>query len=239
MEKSNNTKKWNDYFGNIRAKYDLRVNPKKPLVIFLDGKNVTTGKDFNLLNSGKDSFIDVMEQTVKYFTYQYDCIAICGVDEVSFIMKSAESIIDKINSSRNFRSNEITSVFSQYFFEYFNKINKNNVVYWHAKCYSIPTQKVQSYIKYRSKVIFNTFTTYFLKKNMVKNAGKMNPEDKIKLCKQMDYYDDIEKYARGIVYYKGEQIDLDEYLNGNIKIVKENKKENSEYIDPKAFNELF
>ena len=74
---------------------------------------------------------------------------------------------------------------------------------------------------------------------MIKNAGKMRPEDKIKLCKQMDYYDDIEEYARGIIYYKGERIDLDEYLNGNIKALKENEKETPEYLDPKSFNEMF
>lgn len=31
---------WNDYFGNIRKKYNMRVSQKNPLVIDLDGKNV-------------------------------------------------------------------------------------------------------------------------------------------------------------------------------------------------------
>lgn len=239
MESSNDVKVWNDYFGSIRGKYDMRVSPKKPLVIFLDGKNVTTGNNFSLLDNSKDSFQDIMEQTIKHFTAEYDCMALFGVDEVSFILKSAESIIDKINSSKNYRSNEITSIFSQYFFEYFNKMNPKELVYWHSKCYSIPEQKIESYIRYRSKVIFNTFTTYFLKKNNIKDAGHIKFDEKIKRCKQIENYKELEEYAKGILYLNGEKIDLDEYLKGNIKSIEITQKHETEFLDLKAFDDLF
>lgn len=240
MEDLNNTKVWNSYFGNIRKKYDLKVSEKKPLVIFLDGKGVTTGNDFNLANNYKGGFIDIMEQTVAHFTAEYSCIALFGVDEVSFIFENAGSMIDKVNNNRNFKTNEITSVFSQYFFEYFNKLNSQNAVYWHARCHSIPEQKIESYIKFRSNAIFNTFTTYFLKKNMVKDAGHIKLDEKIKLCREKDSYKEIEEYAKGILYLNGERIELEEYLKGNIKVAEETKKENSaEYIDLSSFDELF
>lgn len=239
MEKINNENSWNDYFGNIRNKYNMRVSRSKPLVIDLDGKNVTTSVIFSLVDNSEGGFLDIMEQTVKHFTAEYNCLAIFGVDEVSFIFENAESIIDKINKSKNFKSDEIISIFSQYFFEYFNKLNMKQTIYWHGKILSIPEQKIKSYILYKSQSILNVFTTYFLKKNMIKDAGHINLDEKIKLCKENQYYKEIEQYERGILYFKGERIDLGEYLNGNIKIISPTEKQKAEYIDLKAFDNLF
>lgn len=230
---------WNNYFGNIRAKYNMRVSKKRPLVIDLDGKNVTTSAFFSLIDNSKDGFLDIMEQSVKHFTSEYNCLAIFGVDEVSFIFENAESIIDKINKNRNFKADEIISIFSQYFFEYFNKLNSKPSVYWHGEIFSIPEQKVKSYIKYKSESILNVFTTYFLKKNMIKDAGHIKLNEKIKLCEDTEYFKDIEEYEKGILYFRGMRIDLEEYLNGNIKTIKETQKENVEYLDLAAFDELF
>lgn len=226
---------WNDYFGNIRKKYNMRVSRKKPLVIDLDGKNVTTSAIFSLVDDSKDGFLDIMEQTVKHFTAEYNCLAIFGVDEVSFIFEDAESIIDKINKNRNFKADEIISIFSQYFFEYFNKLNTKQTIYWHGKIMSIPEQKVKSYILYKSQSILNVFTTYFLKKNMVKNAGHIKLDEKIKLCKENEYYKNIEQYERGVLYFRGERIDLEEYLNGNIRIVDTTEKQKTGYLDLTTF----
>lgn len=230
---------WNDYFGNIKKKYGMRVSKKNPLVIELDGKDVTASTTFSLIDNSKDSFLNIMEQTSKYFSSKYNCLAIFGVDEVSFIFENAETIINKINKNRNFMTDEIISVFSQYFFEYFNKLNTKQNIFWHGKAFSIPKQKVNSYILYKSQSILNVFTTYFLKKNMVKDAGHIKLDEKIERCKQIDYYKEVEKYSRGILYLNGGKVDLDEYLKGNIKIIEETKRTTDTYVDPTAFNELF
>ena len=86
---------WNDYFGSIRKKYSMRVSPSKPLVIDLDGKNVTASKEFSLIDPSEGGFVDMMEQTAKHFSEEYNCLAIFGVDEISFIFNSAESIKKK------------------------------------------------------------------------------------------------------------------------------------------------
>ena len=74
---------------------------------------------------------------------------------------------------------------------------------------------------------------------MIKDAGHIKLNEKIKLCNENNYYKDIEEYERGILYFKGERIDLDEYLNGDIKIIEETKKKIDTYVDPTSFNELF
>lgn len=234
LKKKNN---WNDYFANIRNKYSMRVSKTKPLIIDLDGKNVTSNVNYSLLANQEGSFLYTMEQTVKKFTKDFECMSIFGVDEVSFIFDSAEKIIDRINSNKNFKTDEIISVFSQYFFAEFNKENKEKPIFWHGKCYSIEENKKLSYIKYKSQSILNVFTTYFLKKNGVKDAGNIKLDKKIEQCNSIDFYKDVEEYSKGILYYKGERISLDEYLNGNIKPIQEVKKQPKiEFLDLNKFN---
>lgn len=59
---------WQSYFFQIQSKYNMRVSIKNPLVIRLDGKNVTKNKNFDLLNNYEGSFINLLENTVKHFT---------------------------------------------------------------------------------------------------------------------------------------------------------------------------
>ena len=42
---------WNSYFFQIQSKYSMRVSFKNPLVIRLDGKDVTKNKKYDLLNN--------------------------------------------------------------------------------------------------------------------------------------------------------------------------------------------
>lgn len=214
---------WNNYFYQIRKKYSMRVSLKDPLVINLDGKDVTKNNKINLFIKKKNSFLEIMENTVKHFTSKYKCISIFGADEVSFIFPKPMDLIKSLNSDENNYSNEIIAVFSQYFFNYFNSINENEKIYWHGKCFSIPDTKVNSYIKYKKVLIKNVITTYFLKQMNIKNAGKMNSKDRMELCKQYAGYEEVKKIENGILYFNGEKIDIDEFLNGNIKIIDSEK----------------
>ena len=236
-EKNLKQNKWNDYFAKIRNKYSMRVSKTKPLIIDLDGKNVTSNAMYSLLDNQKGSFLDIVEQVVKKITYEYECMAIFGVDEISFIFDSATGIIDKINNNKNYKSDEIISIFSQYFFNEFNNLNSKTTIFWHGKCYSIEENKKISYIKYKSQSILNVFLAYFLKKNGIKDAGNIKLEKKLELCNKIDFFKDVEQYSKGILYYKGKRIDLDEYLKGNIKQIGEVKKQPQiKFLDLNEFN---
>ena len=236
-EKNLKQNKWNDYFAKIRNKYSMRVSKTKPLIIDLDGKNVTSNAMYSLLDNQKGSFLDIVEQVVKKITYEYECMAIFGVDEISFIFDSATGIIDKINNNKNYKSDEIISIFSQYFFNEFNNLNSKTTIFWHGKCYSIEENKKISYIKYKSQSILNVFLAYFLKKNGIKDAGNIKLYKKLELCNKIDFFKDVEQYSKGILYYKGKRIDLDEYLKGNIKQIGEVKKQPQiKFLDLNEFN---
>ena len=59
---------WHSYFYQIQSKYNMRVSIKNPLVIRLDGKNVTKDRNYDLLNNYEGSFFNLLEKTVKHFT---------------------------------------------------------------------------------------------------------------------------------------------------------------------------
>lgn len=223
---------WNNYFAQIRKKYSMRISLKEPLVINLDGKDVTKNANINLFIKHKNGFLEAMEKTVCYFTKKYNCISIFGADEVSFIFMKPIELIKDLNSDLNNYSNEIIAVFSQYFFDYFNTMTNIQKIFWHGKCFSIPSGKVNSYIKYKNRLIENVITTYLLKRNNIVDAGKMKSEERIKKCKEYKEYDELKKVMDGILYLNGDRIDIQEFLKGNIKkIDTEEKRIEDEYFD--------
>lgn len=202
---------WKNYFYNIQKKYSMRLSRSEPLVIRLDGKDVTKNKSINLMDNSSKSFINAMKKTAEHFTFKYNAYSIYGSDEVSFIFPNPELLMQDLDSDSDNHSNEIISLFSQYFFHYFNNFDKNKLVFFHAKGFSIPKEKVTSYIKYRARSIENVMVTYFLKRNNA-NIQDASLAEKIEKCKTIQGYDAIETYQKGTLYYNGKEISLEEFL---------------------------
>jgi len=194
---------WSSYFYQIRKKYSMRVSTKKPLVINLDGKDITKDSNIKILDFNEGGFLDILEKTAQYFSSRYKCIAIFGADEVSFIFEDPMSLINDINSDGSTYSSEIVSVFSQYFFEYFNHFDLYRKVFWHGKCFSIEKDKIESYLKYKSKLIQVLVTTNFLKNKEIKNAGQISLAEKIEMCSRFEDYKLIKDFELGIIYKNG------------------------------------
>ena len=222
---------WNSYFFQIQSKYSMRVSFKNPLVIRLDGKDVTKNKKYDLLNNYEGNFRNTLEKTAEFFTKKYKCLAILGSDEISFIFTDPLVVISDLDKEKWNTSNEIISVFSQYFFDYFNEHNKQSKVFWHGKCFSIRNEKINSYIKFRSSIIKNVMTTYFLSKYNIK-MGKEKQEKREIECKKLQGYEVLEDIQNGVLYLEGDRIDIIEFYKGNIKKVKITEHKSSYlYID--------
>ena len=217
---------WNNYFFQIQKKYNIRVSTKEPLVIRFDGKGITRNKDINFLNNYKGSFSNSLEESAKYFTEKYHGFSVFGSDEISFIFLNPMEVIKDLDPSDNSTySNEIIAMFSQYFFNYFNSLNKHYKIFWHGKCFSVKEEKIISYIKYRVGIIKNVMSTYFLKRKELK-MGNHKMEEKIKKCKEFEDYYNLEKIINGTLYYDGKKISLDEYINNKKIVVIDDEEDN-------------
>lgn len=219
---------WSSYFFQIQSKYSMRVSLENPLVIRLDGKDVTKNKKLDLLNNYEGSFRNILERAVEHFSRKYHCFSIFGSDEVNFIFTEPINIIKDLDKEMCNKTNEIIALFAQYFFDYFNQYNNKNKIFWHAKCFSISTNKLKSYIKFRSGIIKNVMTTYFLGRNHIR-SGKSKLKDKEEQCKKLDGYEVLEDIQDGILYYDGNRIDLAEFYKNNIKVIE--RKEDKQDIE--------
>ena len=176
-------KKWFSYFINIRNKYNTRTSKYKPLIINLISNT-------KLINNS--SFEEQLKQTAKFFSNRYNCLAICGKNEISFIFKDSNLLIESINDEKRYKTHDIVSIFSQYFFEYFNNTYSNDIIFWNCKCFNIKEEKIDSYLKFKKN------DTLFL---------------------------------------NGDHIDFNEYLNGNILIIKE-KNNSTNFLNLSDFDDF-
>ncbi|MEG2310422.1 MAG: hypothetical protein RSB76_00360 [Clostridia bacterium] len=215
---------WHNYFFQLQKKYNMRLSTKEPLVIRFDGKDVTKSVDFNLLYNNKGSFIDILDKTVWYFTQKYHCYSIYGSDEVSFIFQEPMNLIADLDVDKCNFSNEVIALFSQYFFDYFNTLYKVKKVFWHGKCFSIPSGKLESYIKYRTGVIKNVMVMYFLKRKDIKGSKTKLSKKQEECRKYADYISCLDR-ENGVLYYDGQRLDIDEFLKGNIQKIESKEDE--------------
>ena len=189
---------WIDYFNEIQKKYTMKLSSNKTLVIRLDGKDVTKDENINFLYSHKG-----------------------GTDEISFILENPKLLFEDIQSDTSYFSQETISVFSEYFYDFFVNAYKDRKIFWHAKCFSIPTEKINSYIKYREKIIQNVIVTYFLKKNNIRNVGNEKLNKRIDMCKTFSEYKLLEDEMLGNLFYNGDKIDVTAFINGSVKVINE------------------
>mgnify|MGYP003289227256 CR=1 FL=1 len=226
---------WRNYFFQIQSKYNMRVSTTEPLVIRFDGKDVTKNKELNFFDIYNGSFTDAFEKTVKFFTEKYHGYSIFGSDEVSFIFPDPMLVIADLDVDKCNRINEIIALFSQIFFHHFNTLYVKDTIFWHGKCFSIPSEKLKSYIKYRSGSIKNVMVTYFLKKRN-SNPGNIKLEEKIEVAKQFSDFKLLEDYQDGILYYDGSRISQKDFFeNDTITKLKVELPESIEYIDLSSF----
>ena len=104
----------------------MQISKTKTLVIRLDGKDVTKDENINFLANNVGSFSHSLEIIASSISRKYDCYCLFGTDEISFIVQNPEKFLNEIQAENEYFSNEIISVFSQYFFYHFNQIQYNS-----------------------------------------------------------------------------------------------------------------
>lgn len=224
---------WHSYFFGLQKKYNMRISKKEPLVIRLDGQNVTKDKTINLIDEYSNSFYKAISDAAWYFSKKYNCYCVFGSDEISFIFPNPELLIEEYSpDDKSDYSNEITSLFSQYFFDYFNNFYKNKKIFWHAKSFSIPSGKIGSYVKYRSNIIENVLITYFLIRNDV-YVPNIKLEDNRKKCLEIKSFESLKNRIKGELYFCDNKFDLNKFVFENelIRIEESNDNENVNNAD--------
>lgn len=204
-----------NYFGMIEDLYCSKISFFKPIVIRFDAENITKNKEFNILDVSIGDFAYALINTARVLSETYKTYVFCSTDEIDLIFINDTFLHKRF---KNRKTQRISSIMSQMLSEVFHSFYKKNKIYFDAKTFNIPMEKVYSYIEYRQKSAFCVNTTYLAKRNLRKSDYVNIPLSMItqKLNEYVPYINkDYQYFQKGILYLNGHLIQLDDYLAKN------------------------
>lgn len=206
----------NNYYEDTKKKYyDLwdakdksygKIETEKPIVIFLDGKDVTKHHDTYPM-IGKYNFTEMM----MHYGYELvkeigaDAVIYASLDEISFIFSEPDKLTHYIKDDSK---SCIGALFVQKFVEKFWKYKK---AYFKSTVFNIDSENIGRWIEFRKAVGDNTGLMYVAKEYLPMDLykGKSGIELERLLCETgLDSVCKKNKYIREGYYkeYRGTDI---------------------------------
>lgn len=203
-----------DYFGDRQHRYESRISLTSPLVIRFDGKECTANGIRDLTASGEHGFADSLIRAARELARRYKGIAYVDLDEVSLIAIDPKTVFYRVGSDK---TQDIAAVLSQELFTMFNKeYTGYKPVYFSAVLFSIPNNKVVSYLKYRATACANTNRFYYSKKNHLDlHRNKIKGKELKKKLENLPDYQGQPTYAKeGVLIVNGKLCRVTDYIFG-------------------------
>ena len=180
-----------NYFKTIELKYKYQLSKSKPIIVRFDGKNITKSTRYNLSkkNEFTSALISTTEQMVKHFS---NCIAYIAIDEVNLIFKDPDEFFEHYTTNSD-SLQYCLSMVQQEFLNIFWRMIPD--IYFGVSIFNIPSDKVDSYIKYRKTSAFNVAVTYFAKRKFNKEQYQNKKQkDIINIIKEHRLYEEFCQY---------------------------------------------
>ena len=154
-----------NYFGTLEYKFTNYIHLNKPIVIRLDGENVTKNKEIDMLNQDVGEFAYALIMMARILSKKFHTFVYCGMDEIDFIFTDTSGLKERF---KNRKVQRLSSIMSQEVFFIFNQYYKYESIYFDAKCFNIPFSKIYSYFIYRQKSAWCVNNTYVAKRHLKK-----------------------------------------------------------------------
>lgn len=204
-----------NYFESIADKYCRYLSFKKPLVIRFDGVNITKNRGIDMLDVSEGGFAYAIIKTAITLSKKYHAFTFVESDEISLVISDSSSIKRKFSSNK---VQKVSSILSQEVFEIFNKLYRGDTVYFDAKAFNIPFEKIESYFIYRQKSALCVCSTYIAKRHL--SYDKYCDLKLEQIIHNLDTYckdipHDYEYVKEGIIYYDGYYIDREDFFADN------------------------
>lgn len=222
-----------NYFGFMQDKYSTNISNSKASIIKLDGKDVTKNLNINMFDKRKGGFANSLISVSKQLSYRYNAIVFVSTDEISLLFYNSKSLKPIYNTTK---TQKISSLFSQEVARMFNDIYMGEYVYFDAKTFCIPEDKIKSYINYKEKNTYCVSNTYLAKRILPINLRHNLPLNE--LCtnlKNINLKFDLEDeyFKSGLIFFKGKEVDREHLLDIDVfnytnisNCIKDNIKEN-------------
>lgn len=201
------------YFGMIENKYSCKVSLSKPIIIRLDGKGVCKNSAINMYNESIRGFAYALQITAKEISRRYNSLVLISSDEMSIIFLDTDTFYDKFKSCKCQKS---SSLITQDISLLFNNHYNGSFIYFDARTFNIPENKVLSYITFRTKSAKNVGIHYIAKKYIPFAQRKGKKLSEIEDILNEQYFNNFrinDYHLYGKAYYNGKEVDIKELIN--------------------------
>lgn len=161
-------------FPELEKEYRSFLSDSHPLVIRLDGKNVTKKhKKYPLTN--EHGFTWHLYQTGKSLAANKNCLIYAGLDEISFLYPDPADFLFEFDDSNTMYC---SAIFLQRFCQIFWKIYPN--VLFGMSVFQLPrAEDCPDYIAYRKKLVYWAALTWLAKEYLSKENYHLKTEEEV------------------------------------------------------------
>ena len=196
-----------NYFGFMQDKYSTNISTSKASIIKLDGKDVTKNLNINMFDNNDGGFAYALINTAKYLSHKYNALVFVSTDEISLLFCNSKELESIFGTTK---TQKISSLFSQDVARFFNTQYKGySYIYFDAKTFCIPYEKIKSYINYTQKNTYCVSNTYIAKRCLPKSLRHNVSLDT--LCNNLENVKinidrECEYFKSGLIFFKGKKI---------------------------------
>lgn len=201
------------YFAMIEDKYSCKISLNKPIIIRLDGKDITKNKSLNIYDESIGGFAYSLRITAREISILYNTLVIASTDEINVIFLDSDIFYDKFKS---FKCQKSSSLIAQDVSLFFNNYFNGSRVYFDARTFNVLEEKLISYFKFRTKSTKNVGITYISKRLFPYNERKNKKCIELELLLKNNYPNalyDSDYFNYGEAYYQGKKVSLEKIIN--------------------------
>lgn len=135
-----------DYFKTIENKYSSRLGTDKAICVRLDGKGVCKNKNINMISNEDGGFFDSAKKAALEVSRKLNCNIYFVSDEFNIVFEDARVALAKFGK---LEAQKISTLVSQEIFSSFNENYSGETIYFDARTFSLPIEKVNCYLHHR------------------------------------------------------------------------------------------
>lgn len=209
----------NSFFKKISKKSEIMLDKTRPFVVFLDGANISSSQNVNLLDETESSYAWAVIKTCRFISKKYkECMFIYAVsDEINICVTDPLVLSHFFRPKHAVYATELRDMLLQEFFYHMSRFY-GSPVYFHCWYMSLYEDNLYSYLIWRKHRGVNALVYTYMKKYASEQFRRSCEGKKLEMVQSMcaQAYPDFRKRSawqtQGIVFQKGNSYDIENLL---------------------------
>lgn len=163
----------NEYFKELEQNHRIFLSLKLPVVIRLDGKDITKNhKKYPLMDI--HGFTCYLNKIGKKIVSRKTCMIYTALDEINFIFSDSREFFHAFDDTNSlYCAGIFLQQFCKEFWKYYPEVK------FGISIFSIPKDKIDEYVNYRKELCKTAAVFYFAKENLTVQEYKGKTEQEL------------------------------------------------------------